>query len=77
MGSPSYIKYKNTYIDTHGASRAPPPGPPSGGGAPPTIGPSGPRGNCPVIAAPATTSHLTTVCHINGTPIHFSRIPLS
>jgi hypothetical protein len=47
-----YIIYKNTQRDTHGASRAPPPGPSSGGGAPPTIGPSGPRGNRSVIAAP-------------------------
>jgi hypothetical protein len=77
MGSPAYIKYKNTHRDTHGASRAPPPSPPSGGGAPPAIGPSGPGGNHPVIATPASTTRQTTVRHINGTPTHFSRTPPS
>jgi hypothetical protein len=54
-----YTIYKNTQSDTQGASRAPPPAPPSGGGAPPTIDPSGPGGNRPVIAAPAIAAHRT------------------
>jgi hypothetical protein len=56
MGSLAYITYKNTYRDTHGASRAPPPGPPSGGGAPPAIGPSGLGGSFLVVTAPAITA---------------------
>jgi hypothetical protein len=59
VGSQAYIKttkHINTYKDTHGASRASPPGPLLGGGAPPTIGPSGPGGSRPVIAAPATAT---------------------
>jgi hypothetical protein len=77
MSSLAYIIYKNTHRDTHGASRAPPPGPPLGGGGPPAIGPSGPGGNRPVIATPTTAAHQTTVHHINGTPTHFSRMPSS
>jgi hypothetical protein len=52
-GLTSLYKYKKyIYRGPHGTSRAPPPGPLSGGGAPPARGPSGPGGSLPVIAHP-------------------------
>jgi hypothetical protein len=82
MGSPAYIQniYIHQWSTTHGASRAPPPAPPSGGGgppppappsgggAPPPTDPSCPGGSRPVIAAPATAARRTMACHGGGNP---------
>ena len=57
MGSPAYIDTKiHKYRGTHGASRAPPPSPLFGRGAPPARDPSDPGGSLPVIVTPATAA---------------------
>jgi hypothetical protein len=77
-GLASLYKYNNTYTrGPHGTSRAPPPGPLSGGGAPPARGPSGPGGSHPVIATPATAALWIRVHNSIGRPTHCSKTPSS
>jgi hypothetical protein len=78
MGSQAYINTKNIYNkSTHGASIEPPPGPLSGGGAPPARGPLGPGGSRRVIAAPTTTALWIRVHNSARRPTHCSKTPSS
>jgi hypothetical protein len=69
----------HNYISSNpqGASSALTPGPPSRRGTPPAPGPSGPRGNYPVIVALAIVALRIKVRDSAGSPIHCSRIPSS
>jgi hypothetical protein len=69
-GLASLYKYKKNKIGTHGAPKAPPPGPLAVGGAPPSGGPPGPGGSQPIIIAPATVALWIRVCHYVGPPTH-------
>jgi hypothetical protein len=73
MGSQAYINTKIIQHGTHGASRAPPPGPLSVGGAPPAGGPPGLGGSHPVITSPATAALWIRVHNSTGPPTHCSR----